>query len=1258
MLPSIGNLEVGRWELNHSGPGYLTIHDGGDMVVTGELCVGIWGPDPTVVSSITMDGGALAHTTAGNTHFGWQGGSGALLMSGASTFTATVGQFFVGCAGLGATGLISMNDSAVLNFTDTTGWGMRFGDDEDFGIGGGCSGSMTMSGLSTVNYTGGGFVLLGQGAGNSGYLSMDTASSFLGNAVGNHHISAVGYDGGSGTILMTGATRYESGEMMVANGPGATGVVSLTDGTIALATGTDWTVEAWYGYEGTLDIGRWGGTGSVEADGSAQITVGGCTLIGNGGDYAGTRSKGSLTLKGMATMTTSQGVMRNYGWIWNDGGTVIVGGAEWERNVNDTGSWGQEGGIGTLTIQDNAQLNVPAANVHIGMHSGTGTLDMSGSGAIVTGGRLFVGYVAGVGTVNMSGDSSIATSNGIDIASVQGAQGTMTMRDSSKITVAGELRVGDAWWGDVATGRFDVRDFASVTVNGCLNAGNNGGGVGVINIGGTATGSAEIPTVNAYCMHFGDGGNGTFNVYGLSTVVDSGWFNMGCWNGGTGVLNMHDASTFTVTNAGPSTGWHGIGVQNGAGTVNLDGTANFSITGSDYSLFVGGNQWDGAEGTAQGNINVAGNAKFSVFNEILAAHIWGGTTGNKNCYATIDVGETGTVEGAQLTVANGPNSDTYTFTRDTDGDGVQDTTYTYAQHARATVNVHGSGTLKSTAGQANFGSGGADCVTTVNGDNPAAPATISSTGWMSFGRDANSTSTLNTSGYSLLSCGDWLDFGTWGGTSTATIGGNTVVTAVNQISVGTAGGDADVTVTGDANMSSNTLQVGDQNTHSVLTIKGNAQVSTRDWARVGLWGGAGAAAGNTLNVIENSTLTVAGRMFVGWQWGGNAVTERGNDVVNVDGPPGTPDAYVYANYVRTGPTDVDGSIVIGSRAGRGTWNQLGGLTVAVDRVVLGQYDMDQWPEGTTVQGGSSDATLNLKGGEFRAPQFMTMSGTTSWTDPGTSVTYPVFGGSATGTVNFDGGMLTVTGSTSNLFATDGLASYVNLNVQNGGAKINVGTNAVTINQPMVASGTGGVVKSGLGTLTLNGANTYAGQTVLKEGVLSLATAAQATVLTLGGADVRKGILQLTYATPSDNPVVAANDAVNTGLITSTTAPGDGLTLGTYDDGAGTVSIARTFYGDFNLDGSVDGVDLDIWKAYAGTSGPGTLWQMGDANHDWSVDGLDQDLWKLYAGSSMTIGDVASAAPRGAAGHAVPEPGTFALLLLALVGFGVYRRRSK
>ena len=135
-------------------------------------------------------------------------------------------------------------------------------------------------------------------------------------------------NGGTGALNVTNYSTFNACEMVVGqNADGGamvgSGTVHITDSTVNVKTSTDW---SWYGWEGTLDIGRWGGTGTVNVGGYSTLNVVGRTNIGNNNNAGGgPLSDGSLTLKGYATMNTSPGTMRNYGWLWTDGGDVYVG---------------------------------------------------------------------------------------------------------------------------------------------------------------------------------------------------------------------------------------------------------------------------------------------------------------------------------------------------------------------------------------------------------------------------------------------------------------------------------------------------------------------------------------------------------------------------------------------------------------------------------------------------------------------------------------------------------------------------------------------------------------------------------------------------------------------------------------------------------------------------------------------------------------------------------------------------------------------
>jgi hypothetical protein len=104
-----------------------------------------------------------------------------------------------------------------------------------------------------------------------------------------------------------------------------------------------------------------------------------------------------------------------------------------------------------------------------------------------------------------------------------------------------------------------------------------------------------------------------------------------------------------------------------------------------------------------------------------------------------------------------------------------------------------------------------------------------------------------------------------------------------------------------------------------------------------------------------------------------------------------------------------------------------------------------------------------------------------------------------------------------------------------------------------------------------------------------------------------------------------------------------------------LTLSPLLPGDFNLDGSVDGLDRDILMANAGLTGPTVTWRSGDANCDGVVNNLDRDIW--FANAFRSLDEEAMPGSAGAI-HAVPEPGTFLWAVAAVAGAAVLSRRSR
>jgi fibronectin-binding autotransporter adhesin len=191
-------------------------------------------------------------------------------------------------------------------------------------------------------------------------------------------------------------------------------------------------------------------------------------------------------------------------------------------------------------------------------------------------------------------------------------------------------------------------------------------------------------------------------------------------------------------------------------------------------------------------------------------------------------------------------------------------------------------------------------------------------------------------------------------------------------------------------------------------------------------------------------------------------------------------------------------------SGTGIWNLSGG-TAAVGLVHI-------------CQNNGAIGTLNLDGGSFSAAEITT--------------------GNAGGfsTLNFNGGTLSPSLSTPNF-----LHDLSQANVSTGGAIFNTAGFDITVAQSLLDNG-GGLTKNGAGTLTLNGANTYSGATVVNAGKLVTTTASSTgggyTVannagigIVLQSANAQLNITSLTFSGPTaasldfslgnfGNPVVA------------------------------------------------------------------------------------------------------------------------------------------
>jgi hypothetical protein len=93
-------------------------------------------------------------------------------------------------------------------------------------------------------------------------------------------------------------------------------------------------------------------------------------------------------------------------------------------------------------------------------------------------------------------------------------------------------------------------------------------------------------------------------------------------------------------------------------------------------------------------------------------------------------------------------------------------------------------------------------------------------------------------------------------------------------------------------------------------------------------------------------------------------------------------------------------------------------------------------------------------------------------------------------------------------------------------------------------------------------------------------------------------------------------------------------------------VLGTQYGDANLDGSVNSLDLGIWQTNYGSFGG---WSKGDFDGNGKVDGRDFLVWQRHAG--FLEGPLANS-------HAIPEPSTVRLVIFVVLLSLAKTRRGK
>ena len=446
-----------------------------------------------------------------------------------------------------------------------------------------------------------------------------------------------------------------------------------------------------------------------------------------------------------------------------------------------------------------------------------------------------------------------------------------------------------------------------------------------------------------------------------------------------------------------------------------------------------------------------------------------------------------------------------------------------------------------------------------------------------------------------------------------------------------------------------------------LQISNGGQVSSTSTAGVSFSGG------GTATVTTGGLWTSSGAFYVGdsANLGVCNITTGGSITVT-----GVAISYIGATATSNGTLTVDGSsggsvstfstatgaFNIGY-AGNGTLKVTNGGSVVTGATTnIGSASVATGSGAATVDGtgstwsttGSSAANIAIGS---KAPGTLTISNGGTVVTSGTASAGVIVGGTSTMTINFDGGTLQANAADSTWIAP-GSGAY-SVNVKDGGATFNTQNYNMGIGAKLTHGGVsatdGGITKLGTGTLTLSGANTYTGQTILNGGELELANAgAQSPVFTnVLGANIEKGKMVFDAPTMSDatfesDLTASYNGGLwNTGQFRSTTAD-TAHGLGWMDTG-GTVTVMYTLYGDTDLNGTVNGQDLNT--VLSNFNQTGMTWSQGDFNYDGTVNGTDLNAVLSNFNQHLSVTS------------AVPEPSSLLLLAAGLAGLLAYAWRK-
>lgn len=1102
----IGSGGIASGSLTKSGDGALTLANTGANTYTGATTIN--------AGTLTINAGTTVNGTSGVTT---SGGTAALVVNGtltttgllnigANSVTTAPAALTIGAGGTVNAGSVShgWNAAYVLNGTLNVAGDWRVATNAAVGITGTGTanvGSFSVANNSTITTTANlnvaGQFYLGDGSGQNGVYTQTGGTTTLNTTVaGSIRIGHWDASANTSAVNVQGGTFNALGTPVYVGWDG--------NGAFTLAAGATANVRGFL-------LGR-------NASKTSTLTVSGGTLnLGSGGiASAGTGVK--VVTLGTATLAAISG---SNGWT-NALATTINGNTTVDTTNGNITFAAAVSGAGSLTKAGGGNLTLSVTNAYTGATTiNAGTVTMGANNAIGSGALTLAagttlqaanfgfsaGALSGAGAITLgSGTASINQGNNTVFSGTFTSTGALVKSGAGTLTLTG------------------ANAFGATTVNaGTLQVGAGGTtgniGTGTVTVASNAT--LNFQRSDAVSIIAPITGGGILTQSGTGTLTVSG----------ANALASANATAGTLVLAGGT--YSGASTLTGVNTVlTLDYTNGTQRFGAASTLLVG------AAGTGNSNtLNIQGGA---VNDSLLGTTLNGNI--NFNRVSGTSVLNIGAISGGGVIVASG-NGFLKTTSANNSGGFIDSGVLLRVGGTTTFAANDGAGNLVQYAGTVGIQRGGAvltgtDSLSVISVNNGAGNGsgliTLGSSGVTDVNVILVATDTAAGGGATVFELGgNTLRMGATGGiTQMDTVAGALTI----QNGTLTAGGSANAA--GALSLSNLSTTQG-FNVASVISNNGTGAVSLTK-------NGAGIVTLTGANTYTGLTTVTGGTLFIGT---GGSLGANGAGGVNLTT---SASSLVFATG---GATSVTGVI-----------SGAGSLSVNNGTLVLGSNNTYTGTTtvlaGATLQVGSGGATGTIGGGTLtnngtlifnRTGSLDTaaINGTGSVVKNGAGIVRYVANNAYAGTTTINAGVLQV-----GIGGTAGTLGGGAVSVASGASLVFNRSDAQTVAN--VISGAGFVVASGAGDLTLTGANSGFGGTL----VINQGARVNATVAALGTATIQAnssyGVAYASGGRPFLQVTDAGNATMNNNIVVA--SPSSVAYYALQKAGGGTLTLNGTLSG--------------------------------------------------------------------------------------------------